>query len=241
MKTKHCSRCHNLKRLVSFSRCARTLDGYQGECKECRHARYRQYHPLPALGSLCGQFVQRGIMTESRPCIQPAGHKGALHTPDLTGLQFYSLQVLGRGLQHITPNGTRRYTWNCIDAQGRHHFNIYAQSLIDGRTTGVRAPKGTGHTTRRDGYRIIRKNGKQVLEHRVIMAKLLGRPLRHDEQVHHGPKGRACNDSDNLSIRLVGKHPAGHEERELADWLRSLGWRVNPPKRLRLLEPHSSS
>lgn len=89
----------------------------------------------------------------------------------------------------------------------------------------------TGYV-RPDGYRKITVNGKGVFEHRHVMAQSIGRPLRRNEQVHHGPRGRAYNDPTNLSIRLTGNHPNGHNEQELADWLRSIGWTVKPPARL---------
>lgn len=48
----------------------------------------------------------------------------------------------------------------------------------------------------RDGY---------VLEHRWVLAKKLGRPIREDETVHHIDGDRANNEPDNLQLR-VGHH-----------------------------------
>ena len=145
-------------------------------------------------------------------------------------MQFTNLRVVALGEPHVVQ-GTKHTTWICIDRAGRLRPNVPAAGLIRGDSRGLIAPSGTGHTTK-FGYRILNRQGKQVKEHREVMAQVLGRPLRSDETVHHGPKGRACNDPDNLSIRLRGNHPRGHSVEELADWLRSLGCRVDIPSKL---------
>jgi len=42
-----------------------------------------------------------------------------------------------------------------------------------------------------------------VQEHRYVMAQILGRPLRQDEQVHHRDGDRSNNTPTNLELRRL--------------------------------------
>lgn len=48
------------------------------------------------------------------------------------------------------------------------------------------------------GYRHFSDSGKSVA--RWVASKKIGRPLKSTEVVHHGYKGKSCNDSDNLWV-----------------------------------------
>lgn len=72
----------------------------------------------------------------------------------------------------------------------------------------------TGRHLRKDGYaRIIRPiaiNGKRepVYEHRVVMSRIIGRPLRSDEHCHHINGIRSDNRPENLEL-WTKQHPPG--------------------------------
>jgi hypothetical protein len=51
----------------------------------------------------------------------------------------------------------------------------------------------------------MRNHHGYVLEHRLNMARKLGRPLRRSETVHHKDGDRGNNDPENLQLRQ-GKH-----------------------------------
>lgn len=58
-------------------------------------------------------------------------------------------------------------------------------------------------------FRAMLKTGGSVLEHRWVMAKHLGRPLRSDECIDHRDGNKTNNEIDNLRIYVRGKNQEG--------------------------------
>jgi hypothetical protein len=56
-----------------------------------------------------------------------------------------------------------------------------------------------------------------ILEHRKVMADLLGRPLRRDEIPHHRNGVRTDNRLENLELCVYG-HPRGQRAEDLVEW-----------------------
>ena len=52
------------------------------------------------------------------------------------------------------------------------------------------------------------EGARYVLEHRLVMARLLGRPLTDEETVHHKDNNKENNAPDNLQLRQ-GNHGKG--------------------------------
>lgn len=64
-----------------------------------------------------------------------------------------------------------------------------------------------------DRYRRICVNGRSVYEHRVIMARLLGRPLLRREVVHHRDGDKQNNDPANLELTNPTDHGVYHHSK----------------------------
>lgn len=59
-------------------------------------------------------------------------------------------------------------------------------------------------------YRLIWCDGKQQLEHRLVMARVLGRPLLRTEIVHHKDENGLNNTPDNLEVMTQAEHRRLH-------------------------------
>ncbi len=70
----------------------------------------------------------------------------------------------------------------------------------------------TGGKIIRDGYTSIYKPEikEYVFEHRLIMEKRLGRPLKPSEKVHHIDGNKQNNDPKNLFLTTAGDHKSGY-------------------------------
>lgn len=55
----------------------------------------------------------------------------------------------------------------------------------------------------------------RVYEHRLVVARAIGRPLRSEEQVHHLNGNKADNRLSNLAVASLAEHAAAHRREVL--------------------------
>lgn len=80
----------------------------------------------------------------------------------------------------------------------------------------------TGPIVTPQGYRAQHiGGGKYKLEHRIVMERLLGRPLYSHETVHHINGVRADNSPENLEL-WSSSHPPGQRVIDKLTWARGL-------------------
>lgn len=97
------------------------------------------------------------------------------------------------------------------------HYNRRRLSGDVGPAHPKKRPIGEGYIDQRTGYAYTGGKDRR-LHHRVVMERMIGRPLRPFETVHHVNGIRSDNRPENLEL-WCKPQPAGQRAIDLARWV----------------------
>jgi len=181
------------------------------------------------MSSVAGSMKAPNGTWTGRICAAPSGCTRPVESYGLCAVHR-RLQREGkpdRILRCIAPPGT--WVGKTCAAQGgcdrvafakgfcqTHYARIY-RGEQDGP---LRQWSGEGSITP-DGYRVVYKNGKSLREHRVVLERMLGRPLLRTEEVHHKNGVRSDNRPENLEL-WSHSQPPGQRVIDKVVWAKEL-------------------
>lgn len=146
-------------------------------------------------------------------------------------------------LTAIQPAGKDKWgnmRWECICECGNTRI-VSSRSLRSGNTQSCgcfqkqqASKRGEQHPNwrggrylRPDGYVMLNREGKPVMEHIVVMVEHLGRPLYEGETIHHKNGVRNDNRIENLELR-ASSHGKGQTIPDLVAFARQTLLRYAP-------------
>lgn len=130
--------------------------------------------------------------------------------PDCKLERWWSLATLRTQLSR--PNFTGHCRPCAIEARrAGNHRVLMAAGAPPRLTKNGYVLISAGAVSREDlpFFRAMQRSGQAVLEHRLSMAKKIGRPLRSDEMVDHMDGVKTNNAPENLRLYVRGKQQPG--------------------------------
>ena len=100
------------------------------------------------------------------------------------------------------------------------HYQRWKRTGDPAGKWGANPRQSQGYTTS-DGYRMApdRRNGRPILEHRLVMEQVIGHPLHRHEEPHHKNGIRDDNDPGNLELWVKWRQPNGQRLSDLIEFV----------------------
>ena len=166
-------------------------------CRTCGEAKMLEAFTPQAHGKY-------GRVAHCRPCLARAKKK-----------RYASMPAEERKERNRQINEASR-AWR---EEHRDELRAYRRRWYASKHPRQRAAAGSG--TIMGGYRSFVKNGRRVMEHRLIMEAHIGRPLLREETVHHINGDRLDNRLENLEL-WSSSQPPGQRIKDKVEWARSI-------------------
>lgn len=173
--------------------------------------------------------LQSGVELDKpfRKRVESCSYDGCQRAHRAGGYCSAHYQRLKLGIDMDKPIRKLRDSTCSVDGCDGAHTARGLCGMHYGRLTGkvavpFDAPKrntGNARWVNPSGYVVLGKKGhKNVLEHREVMERVLGRPLEPHENVHHKNGIRHDNRPENLELWVVSQ-PKGQRPCDLAEWV----------------------
>lgn len=108
---------------------------------------------------------------------------------------------------HKRDQATGRFGKNHFNYRNGKHYDMHGYVLLLANEYPDSIPEGWKH--------------KYIKEHRIVMARHLGRPLKPYENIHHINGNKEDNRLENLEL-WVTRQPAGQRVQDLVEWAKEI-------------------
>src|SRR4030095_14941743 len=203
-------------------------------CEQCGKSFKRKYerkYPPRFCSQKChGQFKTGGMRAGAGPLIEKPCLVCGKQMQTRVGSRLYC----SRECPLSRKRGARHQEKPCDQCKKvfkpRHGNNRFcSRECLYLGSSGEKNPgwKGGRHVTGEGYVKLYLKDHPTadsmgyVSEHRFLMERILGRPLKHGENVHHINGNRSDNREENLEL-WIKKQPQGQRAKDIVKWAREI-------------------